>query len=274
MSTPIVSDCAGTLYNKDAIIEHLLPSDESSPERKSDHEEVLKGRVKSLRDVVEVKFQTEKDEVAKAERRLCPVTSKELGPTTKSVYLVPCGHAFAEVAIREVAGVACMECNEPFVSENIITILPTATEDIERLDERIKRLRDAGLTHSLKRAPGTKKRKKHTETDTKETIERPNSENEVKSKNEVQSKIPAGIPDDVSSTLQLKNGPSVSAGRIKNAATASLTAKVLDEQAERNKRRKLGLNDNLKSLFSNSGSGELKGAGDFMTRGYSLPKKT
>ncbi|KFY30137.1 hypothetical protein V493_02120 [Pseudogymnoascus sp. VKM F-4281 (FW-2241)] len=267
LSTPIVSDCAGTLYNKDAIIEHLLPSDESSLESKSDHEAVLKGRVKALRDVVEVKFQTEKDEVAKAERRLCPITSKELGPTTKSVYLVPCGHAFAEVAIREVAGVVCMQCNEPYVSENIITILSTTKEDIGRLEERIKRLRDAGLTHSLKKAPGTKKRKKHTETETKETIEKPNED-------DVQSKITAGIPDDASSKLQLKNGPSASAGRIKNAATASLTAKVLDEQEERNKRRKLGLNDNLKSLFSNSGHSELKGAGDFMTRGYSLPKKT
>ncbi|KFY86306.1 hypothetical protein V500_07696 [Pseudogymnoascus sp. VKM F-4518 (FW-2643)] len=274
LSTPIVSDCAGILYNKDAIIEHLLPSDDSSPDSKSDHEEVLKGRVKSLRDVVEVKFQTEKDEVAKAERRLCPITSKELGPTTKSVYLVPCGHAFAEVATREVAGVACMQCNEPYVSENIITILPTTKEDIGRLDERIKRLRDAGLTHSLKKAPGSKKRKKHTETETKEAIEKPKEESEVKSKDNVQSSIPAGIPDDVSSTLQLKNGTSASGGRIKNAATASLTAKVLDEQAERNKRRKLGLNDNLRSLFSNSGSTELKGAGDFMTRGYSLPKKT
>ncbi|KFY46500.1 hypothetical protein V495_02426 [Pseudogymnoascus sp. VKM F-4514 (FW-929)] len=274
LSTPIVSDCAGTLYNKDAIIEHLLPSDDSSPETKSDHEEVLKGRVKSLRDVVEVKFQTEKDEVAKAERRLCPVTSKELGATTKSVYLVPCGHAFAEVATREVAEEVCMQCNEPFVSENIITILPTAKEDIGRLEERIKRLRDAGLTHSLKKAPGTKKRKKHTETETKEAIERPNGENGIKPKDSVQPSIPTGLSDDISSTLQLKNGLSAPGGKIKNAATASLTAKVLDEQSEKNKRRKLGLNDNLKSLFSNSGSNELKGAGDFMTRGYSLPKKT
>lgn len=167
-----------------------------------------------------------------------------------------------------------MQCNEPFVSDNIITILPTSKEDIGRLEERIKRLRDAGLTHSLKKAPGTKKRKKHTETETKEAIERPNGENGIKPKDSVQPSIPIGISDDISSTPQLKNGLSAPGGRIKNAATASLTAKVLDEQSEKNKRRKLGLNDNLKSLFSNSGSNELKGAGDFMTRGYSLPKKT
>jgi hypothetical protein len=49
---------------------------------------------------------------------------------------------------------------------------------------------------------------------------------------------------------------------------------VLGEQEERNKRRKLGLNDNLKSLFSNTGySAQAQKGGDFMTRGYSLPKK-
>lgn len=58
---------------------------------------------------------------------------------------------------------------------------------------------------------------------------------------------------------------------IKDAATASLTAKVLEHEKERNKRRKLGMNDNIKGLFS---TGEVdKGArnGDFMTRGYSIP---
>jgi hypothetical protein len=72
---------------------------------------------------------------------------------------------------------------------------------------------------------------------------------------------------------QARNGTVVSSG-IKNAATASLTSKVLEEQEERNKRRKLELNDNLKALFSKSGHSvqERKG-GDFMTRGYSIPKR-
>src|SRR5277367_4175698 len=60
LATPIVSDCAGTLYNKDAVLEYLLPADDSAEDStKTDHEEILAGRIKSLRDVVEVKFQTE-----------------------------------------------------------------------------------------------------------------------------------------------------------------------------------------------------------------------
>ena len=57
---------------------------------------------------------------------------------------------------------------------------------------------------------------------------------------------------------------------IKNANTASLTAKVLAEQEERNKRRKLGTNDNVKSLFSSKNGMDEKHV-DFMTRGFSIP---
>ena len=56
---------------------------------------------------------------------------------------------------------------------------------------------------------------------------------------------------------------------IKNAVTASLTARVLAEEQEKAKRRKLDPNENLKSLFS-SGNKKHKD-GDFMTRGFSIP---
>jgi hypothetical protein len=102
LAAPIVSDCAGTLYNKDAILEQLLPQDDVRPQRplSKSKETVLNGRVKGLRDVVEVKVHVLKQGNGK---KICPITSKEFGPSTKAVYLVPCGHAFAEVAIRELA---------------------------------------------------------------------------------------------------------------------------------------------------------------------------
>lgn len=238
--TPIVSDCAGTLYNKDAILEQLLPKDADTPASLiKEKEDVLQGRVKGLRDVVEVKFTVVKE--GKDEKWVCPVTSKELGPTTKAVYLVPCGHAFSEAAVREVKGDVCVECNAAYKEEDIIPILPLAKEDIARLVARVARLKQEGLTHSLKKAPGSKKRKKG------------------EAAPEAKEKV-APTP--------------VASSGIKNSATASLTAKVLDEQEERNKRRKLGLNDNLKSLFSNTGySAQTHKSGDFMTRGFSIPKK-
>lgn len=63
---------------------------------------------------------------------------------------------------------------------------------------------------------------------------------------------------------------SKSGSNIKNQDTAVLTAKVLAEQEERNKRRKLGANDNVKSLFSSKNGMDEKHV-DFMTRGFSIP---
>jgi hypothetical protein len=275
LTAPIVSDCAGTLYNKDAILEQLLPKDVDVPASIiKEKEDVLQGRVKGLRDVVDVKFMVVKE--GKEEKEICPITSKELGPSTKAVYLVPCGHAFSEVAIREVAGETCVECNEPYTSENVIPILPIAKEDIAKLITRANKLKEVGLTHSLKKAPGNKKRKKNAEADSAVNDERVPETNGNSIVQGVSEKTKARLAENALGTLQSRSGTStpVSSG-IKNAATASLTAKVLDEHEERNKRRKMGLNDNLKSLFSNTGySAQTHKGGDFMTRGYSLPKKT
>jgi hypothetical protein len=79
---------------------------------------------------------------------------------------------------------------------------------------------------------------------------------------------------EIDSVPQSRSGTVTPSGGIKNAATASLTAKVLIEEQERNKRRKLGLNDNLKSLFSSTGAnGSTQKGGDFLTRGFSVPKR-
>lgn len=215
---------------------------------------MLQGRVKSIRDVVEIKFKEVKDEITKLDKKVCPITSKELGPTTKSVYLVPCGHAYAELAVREVPSETCMECNEPFLPRDVVMILPVVEEDIQRMKDRMVKLTELGLTHSLKKVPGSKKSKKR-----KEQAEGENGEEKAEKKQK---------PADA-----LSSGTATAASGIKNASTASLTAKVLKEQEEKNKRRKLGMNDNLNSLFSKGNDGSKPNGGDFMTRGYSLPKK-
>ena len=234
LSEPIVSDSAGVLYNKDAVLESLLPGDDACAK-----EDATNGRVKGLRDVVEVKFTVSKGEKGREDKWVCPITSKELGPTTKSVYLVPCGHAYSEVAIREVGSEACVECNESYTSDNVIAINPVTPEEVAKLAARVAKLREAGLTHSLKKAAGSKKRKKG-----------------------------------AAATEPSQEKVSSASNGIKNSATASLTSKVLAEQEERNKRRKMAQNDNLKSLFSDKGySAQTHKRGDFMTRGFSIPAK-
>jgi hypothetical protein len=104
------------LYSKAAILESLLEVSRGSEGNvESGAEGSLTSRVKSLRDVVEVRFQEEeKDETDKLQsptssKWVCPITKKPLGPGVKAVYLVPCGHAFSETAIKEMAGENCLQ---------------------------------------------------------------------------------------------------------------------------------------------------------------------
>lgn len=126
------------------------------------------------------------------------------------------------------------------------------------MSARTQRLKAQGLTHSLKKAPGSgKKRKKHGDAETVGVA---------------MSQTTADVTDNGAKpkAVSPKNsGTATPTGGIKNAATASLTAKVLANEQEKSKRRKLETNDNLKSLFS-SGKSKNKD-GDFMTRGFSIP---
>ena len=137
------------------------------------------------------------------------------------------------------------QCNESYTAENIIPILPTSQTDKDRLEQRIAVLKSQGLTHSLKKAAGAGKKRKKTATVEEATV----------------------VEEPLKSTQTQSEKPE---SNIKNADTALLTAKVLAEQQERNKRRKLGANDNVKSLFSNQNGMDEKHL-DFMTRGFSIP---
>lgn len=254
------------LYNKDAILQYLLPADATTID-KDEYAKILQGRVKSLKDVVEVLFETDADHKGPGERWICPVTSKELGPAVKAVYLVPCGHAFSQEAIKETKSEQCLQCNQSYEADNVIPILPVGKEEILFLEDRMERLAAAGLTHSLKKVPGSgKKRKANGDVKAEAKIDGAKPDKATAPVTSAPSLVPrSATPQSGVSTPKLSNG-------IKDAATASLTAKVLEEEEAKKKRRKMmGENETLKSLFSKSG-GELKHKdGDFMTRGYSIP---
>lgn len=160
------------------------------------------------------------------------------------------------------------QCNEPYTENDVIPILPTAPTDIARLNLRIKTLKEKGLTHALKKAPGGKKKRKHADKDANGDASeimasaKPSSSDEDKKAKEKKENGTAK-----SSTTAASDG-------IKNSATASLTRKVLEEQEERNKRRKMAQSDNVNSLFSKKEHKASAGnSADFMTRGFSIGKK-
>lgn len=221
----VVSDCRGRLYNYETILQNLMPSADAEAAADTDNGDTetqgltfASTGIRSLRDIVKLKFSksTDKD---KKETRVCPLSLKELGPATKSVYLVPCGHVFADAAIRQVQLEACPECSEPFKPENIIPILPYEDAEVKKLAQRIEDLRAAGLTHALKKdkAAGKKKRKAE----------------DAKEENGEKRRV-----TQTGAQAVKKEAPSKTSN-INNAFAASLTAKVMAEQEELARRRKL-----------------------------------
>ncbi|KAI4256611.1 MAG: hypothetical protein L6R42_006116 [Xanthoria sp. 1 TBL-2021] len=258
LSPPIVSDSTGNLYNKDAVLENLLNTSKDNQDGNVAGNKRTSGTIKSLRDVAEVRFSIDREGEEDSKTRqnelrlVCPVTGKRLGPGVKAVYLVPCGHAFAETAVREMPGEQCLECNESYSTENVIPILPVSAADKDRLRDRLSKLQSEGFTHSLKKTPGSSKKRKQART---------NKETEA-----------ADRLDQVAGPSLSSKEPRLetSSDAIRNEDTAALTAKVLAEQEDRNKRRKMAPNENLKGLFSWS-NGMAGKQSDFMTRGFSIP---
>lgn len=266
LAEPVVSDGLGTLYNKDAVLSHLLAESQKEAPTPTEilqtKKEAFKDRLRGLRDVVEVKFQHASSSDGSTNTTwICPITNKPLGPGTKAIYIVPCGHAFAESLLSTVPGDRCLECDSAYEPENIIPILPTSDAAKDRLTQRLETLRAKGLTHSLKKAPkdsssnggsNSKKRKKAGPAD---------------ASGPAPIGPPAGPPELPLSSVAAAENPT---SGIKNKDTAALTERVLKEQEDRNKRRKMAGNQNVQSLFTKGDTAADKQV-DFMTRGFSIP---
>lgn len=211
-----VSDWRGRLYNYESVLKHLMASEDGEDDTPAAADVSFASTgIKSLKDIVKVRFA----KGASKEGFACPVSLKEFGAGTRAVYLVPCGHAFAEVAIREIGERRCPECSEAFEEENVIPILPTTEADTQRLVARMERLQAEGQAHSLKKDKknGKKKRKRAGEGKGETGVEKGgNGEKEAKATKKDER-----------------------LGGINNPRTSSLTAKVLAEQDEVNKRRKM-----------------------------------
>ena len=234
----VVSDWRGRLYNYESVLKGLMPSGE---EEDDDAPALVNGEspeltfastgIKSLRDVVKLKFKRYAPPGTKGQDKwACPVSLKELGPATKAVYLVPCGHVFAEAAIKHIQEELCPECSEEFQAGDVIPILPTEKADLERLTARASELRARGITHSLKKdkANGKKKRK----------AEESNGDGAAAKSDKANNKR-RQREDETTAKVPPRSDANSRVSGINNAMTASLTARVLAEQEERNKRRKL-----------------------------------
>jgi hypothetical protein len=231
----VVSDWRGRLYNYESVLKGLMPGadgdDDAAPALVNGESPELtfaSTGIKSLRDVVKLRFRRYASPTSKGrEIWACPVSLKELGPATKAVYLVPCGHVFAEAAIKEIQEDVCPECSEKFQAGDVIPILPTEKADLDSLQARIDDLKERGLSHSLKKAKGNGKKKRKADEANWDGEAKPDKPKDPQRE------------DGASATAHSKSNISSRVSGINNAMAASLTARVLAEQEERNKRRKL-----------------------------------
>lgn len=85
---------------------------------------------------------------------ICPASQKpifEESSGTKFIYLIPCGHVFAESAYHELHFDTCFVCDSKVDKKYGVVILnPVTSADVELLEKRYQTLHDdLGLTHSL-----------------------------------------------------------------------------------------------------------------------------
>ncbi|KAI1276936.1 Rtf2 RING-finger-domain-containing protein [Xylaria sp. FL0933] len=239
-----VSDCRGRLYNYETILRCLMPSAAADPaespseERQSQEAaEFARSGIRSLKDITKLRFTLRRDE-KRGKVRICPLSMKELGASTRAVYIVPCGHVFTEIVMKELLAVEessstdtettktsrCPVCSESFPVRDMVPILPVDEADVEKCTARMEELRSLGLAHNLRKdkAAGGKKKRKAAEEEGGKSQENGTDGDKPAQKEKKQKRD----RDDISS-------------RINNSMTATLTAKVLAEQDERNKQRKL-----------------------------------
>jgi len=268
LQEPIVSCALGKLYNKDAIIEYLL--DKSAY---GDGEEIC-GHIRSLKDVKTLTLTPNPapltDVADVSERRapfVCPLTIKEMIGTHPFVYLLTCGCVFSQAGLRAVAGPSgtsppaedaqdgvtetqeqkdvCPQCATKFTrSTDVILLNPGAEEELQMRETMEAR-------RAIQAVSKPKKSKKRKVDDVSPPATSPALE-------------PPAKRAAVDSSLKPSRTSTPQPAPMTNNATATSRA-VANSLEQEEKKRKTGMSDAVKSLYTPKGGSQRKET--FMTRG-------
>lgn len=158
LQRPIVSDYLGNLYNKEDVLQYLIDKKRGN--------KVKESNINSLNDIVELKIDLSSEGVLK-----CLVSDAKIDINNDSnagladvmfSYIVPCGCVINSKVLHSLISdddeeVECPACGNGFDSADIIDINNLDKETRDKLDRRMKKLRENGLYHNLKKV---KKRKR------------------------------------------------------------------------------------------------------------------
>lgn len=144
LKRPIVACQLGRLYNKEAIIEHLLrlkSSNKTSQRTDFSH-------IKSLKDVQELKLK-ERNDYEKTHQAssgseqfraqfVCPISGLELNGKYKFFFILNCGCVLSERALKEVPNNnQCLLCHKLYDTKNDLIVLNGDGEEVKLLKENL-----------------------------------------------------------------------------------------------------------------------------------------
>lgn len=152
---PIVACELGKLYNKEAVIEHLIKKDVATAE--------VAGHIKKLSDIKELNLTRKNGYEAKNNHNgdeyvdfndsqyICPVTGVDMNGRLRFYFLWKCACVLSERAIKEVKSETCHKCGKPFDENDIIIINGTDEEITELRVKMVERRRVAKLEKKKKK---------------------------------------------------------------------------------------------------------------------------
>ncbi|ORZ35102.1 Rtf2 RING-finger-domain-containing protein [Catenaria anguillulae PL171] len=252
LSAPIVADDLGKLYNREAIVKHLLDRRAGDATATDGIDEVK--HIKSLKDVTTLELTkmssdnvqddgTEADNAHKPQFA-CPLTGRPLNGRHRFVYLRTCGHVMSLAGLRElvpsvgagvgadgvVAAVAegtraeCPVCTRAFDVETELIPLNPSQDELTGLVERMVARQAAEAAAKKKEKSASKKRKAEASGSAKTEA---TSSASKKAKTSSSSTAPSTVVDPAANiNMSLPAIPSRSAvGAQQSAAIASLYKK-------------------------------------------------
>lgn len=156
LNRPIVACPLGRLYNKDAIIQHLLnlkaPTNFAPS---SSNNQSPASHIKSLKDVKELKLKDKPDFDLKAHQTfggkerfraqfVCPISGLDLSGRYKFFYSSHCGCVISEKALREVPDDnQCIWCSKPHNPKTDLIVINGDSDEVEELKTRLAAKRSA-----------------------------------------------------------------------------------------------------------------------------------
>lgn len=201
---PIVACALGNLYNKQAVLEHLLAK--ALPARFQ--------HISSLKDVVTCHFSKQSDSSLSF---YCPVTMLEFNGKQPFVVVPSCGCVLSERSLKEVQTTECLVCGKSTDNAAPIALVPLLDDaEYERRQQEI-------LTRKAQEKQRKKeKRKKPSASTTADSTDTAPQEKKSSKKRKTETPAAASLP---SSKIAQDAASAIEKEKAKSAVFASLFAK-------------------------------------------------